>query len=179
MLSIVSIGTSGNGTHLTMTKTTIRQAATSANGFTLIELMIVVVVVAILAAVAYPAYQNQVRESRRSDAHIALSKLANDLEKFRSECGTYPTAAHPGNITGARSCVDGRLGRSNVSTNGNYALRLDTAGAGVPAGGYLLTATAQAQQANDRDCKTLTITSIGTTGATADAGGNTAKCWRR
>ena len=161
-----------------MTKISIRLTMAPVRGFTMIELMIVVVVVAILAMVAYPAYQNQVRESRRSEAHIALSKLSNDLEKFRSECGTYPTTASPGNITGARTCAGG-LGRSNASSNGNYGLTLATAGAGVPAGGYLLTASAQAQQAGDRDCQTLTLTSIGTTGATAGPGGNTTKCWRR
>lgn len=155
-------------------------SATTADGFTLIELMIVVTVVAILAMIAYPAYQQQVRESRRSDAHIALSTLANDLEKFRSECGTYPaTGSTTTNITAARNCAGGGLGRTAVSANGDYMMTLATSGAGVPDGGYLLTATAQARQAGDRDCTTLALTSTGVTSATAGTGGNTAKCWRR
>lgn len=165
-----------------MSMTTPRCAnATATGGFTMIELMIVVTVVAIMAMIAYPAYQQQVRESRRSDAHIALSTLANAMEKFRSECGAYPaTGSATTNITAARNCAGGGLGRTNaLSTNGDYVLTAATSGAGVPDGGYLLTATAQARQANDRDCATLSLTSTGITNATAGTGGNTAKCWRR
>lgn len=149
-------------------------------GFTLIELMIVVTIVGILAMIAYPAYQQQVRESRRPEAHSALAALANDLEKFRSECGVYPpdSAGGVATITGARNTCTG-LGRGgNLSTNQNYTLTLRTAGP-APAGGYLLTATAQTQQAGDKDCQTLSLNSLGQTSATAGTGGNTAKCWRK
>lgn len=153
-------------------------------GFTLIELMIVVTVVAILAMIAYPAYQQQVRESRRPEAHAALTALANDLEKFRSECGSYPPddAAGITTITAARDCalVIRGLGRSGTtSSSGNYRLTLRTASPPAPTGGYLLTATAQGQQAGDRDCQTLNLNNQGVTGATAGAGGNTARCWRK
>ena len=150
-------------------------------GFTLIELMIVVAVVGILAIVAYPAYQQQVRESRRSEALIALTALGNDLDKFRGDCGNYPPDSAPGiiTITGARNTCTG-LGRTSVlSTNGNYSLTLRTAAPPAPVGGYLITATAQGSQAGDNDCRTLTLTSTGVTGATAGPGGNTTRCWRR
>lgn len=149
-------------------------------GFTLIELMIVVAVVGILAMVAYPAYQQQVRESRRSEALIALTALGNDLDKFRSDCGSYPPdSPRPGNITGARSTCTG-LGRSSVlSADGNYSLELRTANPPAPVGGYSITATAQGSQAGDNDCRTLTLTSTGVTSATAGSGGNTTRCWRR
>ena len=45
-------------------------------GFTLIEMMIVVVVIAVLAAIALPAYQNQVRKSRRAAAEAHLMDIA-------------------------------------------------------------------------------------------------------
>ena len=39
-----------------------------ANGFTLIELMIVVAVLAIIIAIGYPAYRDQVMKARRTEA---------------------------------------------------------------------------------------------------------------
>lgn len=98
-------------------------------GFTLIELMIVVAIVGILAAIAYPSYQNQVRQTRRSDAQIALNEIANMQEKFYSQCSQYATALS----TGAINSCDG-LGYKAVSSNNHYALAL-TAGNGKDGNG--------------------------------------------
>lgn len=98
-------------------------------GFTLIELMIVVTIVGILAAIAYPSYQNQVRQTRRTDAQIALNEIANLQEKFYSNCSGYATALGTGSI----SACDG-LGYKTVSSDGNYALTL-TAGNGKDGNG--------------------------------------------
>ncbi|PPT74717.1 pilus assembly protein PilE [Xanthomonas arboricola pv. populi] len=61
----------------------------SAQGFTLIELMIVVAVIAILAAVAYPSYQEQVRKARRGQAKADLVEYAQLAERFRTVNNTY------------------------------------------------------------------------------------------
>ncbi|MEM9101482.1 MAG: type IV pilin protein [Pseudomonadota bacterium] len=58
-------------------------------GFTLIELMIVVVIVAILAGVAFPSYTQHVAKSRRADAKGALMGLAQAMERYYTENGTY------------------------------------------------------------------------------------------
>ncbi len=160
---------------LTMTRPT-------AQGFTLLELLIVILIIGILAGFGYPAYQRHVTETRRSDAYSALSQLANDLEKFYSECGTYPTSASPSNIVGAaRSCTvpaGGTLGRAangDLTQNGYYRLTIDQ----VPANGqsYRLNATPLGiQLQNDTDCAVLRMTN---TGATSASGSNTARCWRR
>lgn len=60
-------------------------------GFTLIELMIVVVVIAILAAIGYPAYQDQVRKSRRTEAKSALQDAMNRQERHYTTDNTYTT----------------------------------------------------------------------------------------
>ena len=65
-------------------------------GFTLIELMIVVAVVAILAAIAVPAYNEQVRKSRRSEATSGLSQLALLQERWRANNPAYGTMAQIG-----------------------------------------------------------------------------------
>ena len=155
-------------------------------GFTLIELMIVVVIIGVLAMIAYPSYQNWTAQARRSDAYTSLSQLANDLEKFYSECSAYTT-----NITSAnRSCTapagppPGSLGKGatgNLSPNQSYQLTIATAGAGVPAGGYLITATARGQQATkDATCTTFTLDNTGVKGA-KDGGGTvtTNLCWKK
>lgn len=79
-----------------MTRRNRRQA-----GFTLTELMIAVAIVAILASIAYPAYQDQVRSSRRADAQAALSSFANAMERHYTEELTYEGAAAGGSDTGA------------------------------------------------------------------------------
>ncbi|TAM46105.1 MAG: prepilin-type N-terminal cleavage/methylation domain-containing protein [Gammaproteobacteria bacterium] len=63
-------------------------------GFTLIELMITVAIIGILAAIAYPSYQNYVKQTRRSDAQIALTQAANQQERFFTECNHYARYLH-------------------------------------------------------------------------------------
>jgi len=149
---------------------TTRTLHSTLRGFTLIELMLVVVIIGILAMFAYPAYTRWVVETRRSDAHIALSQLANELEKFYSECGVYTAniAASP------RSCdLGGALARSNLSPREYYDLSVALTGGGT---GYTITATPREAQAADTDCTSLTLSNTGATGAT---GANAARCWKK
>ena len=62
-------------------------------GFTLIELMIAVAVVGILAAIAYPAYQEQVRQTRRAEVTTVLLENAQLLERQFTRTGTYDAGA--------------------------------------------------------------------------------------
>lgn len=66
-------------------------------GFTLIELMVVIAIVGILAAIAVPAFSEQVRKSRRSEAMNGLSDLQLRQERWRSNHSTYGTTAEMGN----------------------------------------------------------------------------------
>lgn len=138
-------------------------------GFTLIELMIVVVVVAILASIAVPAYQDQMREARRSDGQVALLKIAMEQEKFRANCPEYADQ-----LAGTRECDTSGgsyiLGLSTSSPESYYTLSITQ---GTPTE---FTAQAQAlgDQVNDdadgTSCSTLTL----------DESGNKmpAACWQ-
>ena len=69
-------------------------------GFTLIELMIVVAVVAILASIAVPAYQEQIRKSRRAQAKADMVEYAQMAERYFTVNNTYvgftlPTSQSP------------------------------------------------------------------------------------
>jgi type IV pilus assembly protein PilE len=148
-------------------------------GFTLIELLIAVVIIGILGAIAYPSYVDHIRKTRRSEAKMALTEIANRLEKFYSMCSTYPPA-YPAGLTAAwptGECVPAGKGVAHTATTegGNYALTVTDLADGTTnlASEYKITATAQAAQANDTKCATLILDSTGTKSAT---GGGT-DCW--
>jgi type IV pilus assembly protein PilE len=135
-------------------------------GFTLIELLVASILVAIIAAIALPAYQQQVREGRRSEARAMLVTIMNREHRFFADNYVYTTS-----ITAA-------LGLNPAqSENGYYnlsALGYDLSPAGTPRQ-VLLTATPTTKggQSSDAACATLTL---GTTGARGSTGGGT-KCW--
>lgn len=60
-----------------------------AQGFTLIEVMVVVVVITILAAIIYPNYQDYVRRATAAQAQQEMQNIANQLERFKSKNLTY------------------------------------------------------------------------------------------
>jgi type IV pilus assembly protein PilE len=121
-------------------------------GFTLIEVMIVVAIIGILAAIAYPSYQDYIRKSRLADGKAAILAVQMDQEKFRANCPNYANS-----ITNANTCADRGLGRATASPDGWYDLDLND---DASATSYVVTATAQGDQANDR-CGNLSITVVG------------------
>ena len=117
-----------------------------ARGFTLIELLIGMVVVAILAAVALPAYNQQLRASRRAEAREALMQIQAAQERWRTNNATYAASV-------------AALGQSATTGQGNYALAIS----GATATAYTATATAQAKQASDSACGAITVAVAGNT----------------
>lgn len=53
------------------------------------ELMVVMLIIAILSAIALPSYMEQVRTSRRVEAHSALLQAATLLDVYRTESNTF------------------------------------------------------------------------------------------
>ena len=63
--------------------------AQPSHGLTLIELLIALTIAAILDALDYPSYLSQLAKGRRGDGKQALVELAQKLERFYTERGTY------------------------------------------------------------------------------------------
>lgn len=155
-------------------------------GFTLIELMVVVAIIGILAGLAYPSYINHVQKTRRSEARMALTEIANRMEKFYSTCSTYPTV-YPAGLTGGAPPSDcnptnaAGTGIAYVATTpeGNYALTVTDLADGNAklATEYKIVATAQAFQVKDTKCATLILDSTGAKKSTPTGAAGT-DCWK-
>ncbi len=134
------------------------RAVRRAEGFTLIELMITVAIVAIIAAVALPAYNSEVRKTRRSDAMTTLSQDQTILERCYAANYTYavpPCATPPA-----------------ASLQGYY-----TIASTITATTYTLTATATGPQAADTTCNVMSVNQANVQTATDTSGATQASCW--
>jgi type IV pilus assembly protein PilE len=60
-----------------------------ANGYTLIEVMVVLLILAILVTTAWPAYTAHLARGRRTDAKVQLSSAQQWMERFYSENYSY------------------------------------------------------------------------------------------
>ena len=124
-------------------------------GFTLIELMIVVAIIGIIGAIAFPSYDSYIKKSRRADAKVGLTKIADRQERFYLQNNTYSVSMTALGFTDSNS------------DEGYYLLTITSSGLTDT---YTATATTtgalKAGQANDTDtsagdCRTMTLDSTG------------------
>lgn len=135
---------------------TILMKQNSSQGFTLIEVMIAVVIIGILAAIAYPSYIDYIVKSGRSEGVAAVMKVANLQEQYYLDNRAYTT-----DMTKL-----GLPASPFLTEHGYYSV--------VSAGtsSFTITATAKGSQASrDSTCATITMTSAGVKGPSAE-------CWK-
>jgi prepilin-type N-terminal cleavage/methylation domain-containing protein len=72
-----------------------------ANGFTLVELMVVVAIIGCLSAVAILSFRRYVVHARIGEGYTMLSEIRSREEQYRAEFGQYaPADFHPAVLTG-------------------------------------------------------------------------------
>ena len=124
-------------------------------GFTLIELMIVVAVVSILAAIAYPAYQDQIRKSRRASAQSVMLQVAQKEMQLLLDARRYAAAANAAAIAAApiNVAIDAKL-----ATLYSFSVTATNTAGAQPT--FTVTAIPQGTQSSD-SCGTLTVNHLG------------------
>lgn len=138
-----------------------------AEGFTLIEIMIVVAIIGILSAIAYPSYQQYVIRGNRTEGMALLNDAAARQERFYAQNNSYVTSQ--GDI--AKLVMPNTSGTAVLSATGLYSLTVSGTD------GYTFTAAPQGRQAADTKCKNLTLNAAGAKGASA-SGADVNQCWR-
>lgn len=131
-------------------------------GFTMIELMIVIIIMVIIISFAYPAYNDQIRKSRRAEATGKLLEVAGAQERFFTRNNAYAA-----NMTTLGYGAD-----NEPTANGHYLVATARV---VNPPSYTITATPQGDQANDALCANLTLNSLGQKGETGT--GQVKDCW--
>ena len=152
----------------------IRSERSASTGFSLMELMVTITIASILASLAVPGYVQQIRESRRIEARLALLDLVTREERFLTTNGAY-------------TAVPADLGYSGVFPqvigSGYYQINVCVADA-APCGTssatvgnvFLVQATPVGSQASDAQCTSFSLDSTGMQSAT---GTTAATCWIR
>jgi general secretion pathway protein G len=67
-----------------------KRGAQGADGFTLLELMIVVSIIGILATLAVPSYHSSVMKAKEAALRQDLSTLRDVLDQHKADQGKYP-----------------------------------------------------------------------------------------
>lgn len=173
-----------NSTRITIDRTprarTLIDLPRTAQGFTLIELMIVVAIIAIIAAIAYPSYINSVVKTKRAAAEGCLSEYANSMERFYTANLRYDKdsvgAANPiiGNPVPAAAQLGCSTGQ-NAGADYSFSVAATAASSTAPATFTITAAPTGAQASRDTKCGTLTLNQAGT--RTESGSGTVDDCW--
>ena len=138
-----------------------------AQGFTLIELMLVVAVAGVLSGVAYPSFMGQLQKIRRADALVSILQVQAAQERWRANNLAYGTLTE--------------VGVAATSAAGHYTLQITA----PSSNGYEIVAVATGSQAHDTACRSLRlrveggnlIQTSGIDAATTNAPQQNRQCW--
>jgi len=76
---------------MTTTRAQLARRLNDAQGFTLIELMVVMVILGILAGLIVPRIMDRPEEARRTKAGVQIQSIEQALKLYKLDNGQYPT----------------------------------------------------------------------------------------
>ena len=136
-----------------------KHARPTAQGFTLMDVLMAMACVAALTALAWPSYQSLLLRSQRAQARTALLQAAHWFERAASANGTYPASSE---VPASVLQVEGQRYQMRVTSTTQS---------------YTLSAAPIGPQSADT-CGTLTIDHLGVRGVQS-ASQTAAQCWSR
>jgi type IV pilus assembly protein PilE len=140
-------------------------------GFSLVELVVVVLVLGILMTLALPAYQQQLRTSRRSLAGAALLEALIRQEQFFLQHRQYAQGLTDLGYPAQRYAIDAQ--GNTLTADAPHRIYLINLATRVNS--FTLSAIPQLGQAKDRLCGTLSLESTGTKRVSGP--GSLSQCW--
>lgn len=145
------------------------------NGFTLIELMIVIAIIGIIAGIGYPAYTQKMIEVKRSEALVALQKIAQMQEEYFSRNSSY--ADELITLGYNKNKIESETGIYKVSIEDTEPSNCDGNNSN-PCLGYTLVAKPESKaQKKDEDCASIRLDHLGRKTAKNKKNKDSKECW--
>jgi prepilin-type N-terminal cleavage/methylation domain-containing protein len=125
-----------------------RQTASSQNGFTLIEVLVVTSIISTLAAIALPSFTSQRAKAQDSEAIIAVRTAQTAVEALRIQSGTFSVT--PDDLKGAEKALNEALDLEASGDASSYVVSV--ASDSAENGGGRFTVTRSSSGISSRTC---------------------------